>query len=130
MTREEAIRRLRYIRMDYLGYPPFLEPIDMAIEALQEPKTIMGIDIPYGSDKGIATLFKGKDDKLILKEVKEIMSVVRCKDCMHRHEDECPMYHEEWFTIDEGDGYVDDDYNVIDKTNDDGFCQYGERREP
>jgi hypothetical protein len=34
MTREEAIRRLRYIRMDYLGYPPFLEPIDMAIEAL------------------------------------------------------------------------------------------------
>lgn len=35
MTREEAIRRLRYIRMDYLGYPPFLEPIDMAIEALK-----------------------------------------------------------------------------------------------
>ena len=36
MTREEAIRRLRYIRMDYLGYPPFLEPIDMAIEALKD----------------------------------------------------------------------------------------------
>ena len=35
MNREEAIRRLRYIRMDYLGYPPFLEPIDMAIEALK-----------------------------------------------------------------------------------------------
>lgn len=58
---------------------------------------------------------------------KEKAEIVRCKDCMHRHEYECPMYHEEWFTIDEGDGYVDDDYNVIDKTYDDGFCQYGER---
>ena len=36
MTKEEAIRRLRYIRMDYLGYPPFLEPTDIAIEALQD----------------------------------------------------------------------------------------------
>ena len=59
----------------------------------------------------------------------DAVEVVRCKDCMHRHEYECPMYHEEWFTIDEGGGYEDDDYNVIDKTCDDGFCQYGEREE-
>lgn len=80
MTREEAI--------EWFKNNPFYqenhEPFNMAIEALSEPKTIIGIDIPHGSDKGIATLFKGKDDKLILEEIKEIMSVVRCKDCKHR----------------------------------------------
>jgi hypothetical protein len=39
------------------------------------------------------------------------------------------MYHEEWFTIDEGDGWYDDDFRVIDETQDDGFCYQGEREE-
>lgn len=82
MTNQEAIDRLKLIRSPYMEVA-----VDMAIEALKEPKTIIGIDISYGSDKGIATLFKGKDDKLTLEEVKEIMAVVRCKDC--RHTSEC-----------------------------------------
>ena len=90
MTREEAIKLLKHINIaytptdaygDYYDPQPYEEALDMAIEALQEPKTIIGIDIPYGSDKGIATVFKGKDDKLILEEVKELMrSWIPCSE--------------------------------------------------
>ena len=59
----------------------------------------------------------------------DVVKVVRCKECKHRYEVECPMYHEEWFTIDEGDGWYDDDFRVIDETQDDGFCYQGEREE-
>ena len=90
--------------------------IDMAIEALSEPKIIIGIDIPYGSDKGIATIFKSKDEKLTLEEVKEIMSVVRCKDCRWCQDD----YMGTWC------GRV----SGVRFTNADGFCSHGERREP
>ena len=55
--------------------------------------------------------------------------IVRCKDCKHRHEDECPMQFEEQFDIDEGDGYYDTEYIVHDYTRDDGFCSWGERSE-
>ena len=48
--------------------------------------------------------------------------VVRCKDCDNRHTDDCPMYHEEWYEIDEGDGYFDSDFTVHDYSQDDGFC--------
>lgn len=85
MTKEEAIKVITdYLNKDTAISPynsRFLNALYTAIEALKEPKTIIGIDIPYGSDKGMATLFKGKDDKLVLEEVKEIMAVVRCKDC-------------------------------------------------
>lgn len=54
--------------------------------------------------------------------------VVRCKDCIHRQTDKCPMYHEEWYTIDEGDGYFSDDWNVYDYTVDDGFCYLGDTK--
>lgn len=57
MTREEAIERI------------------MAIEALQEPKKIIGIDMPYGSDKGVKTIFKVADGKISLEEVEEIKPV-------------------------------------------------------
>ena len=92
----------------------------MAIEALTEPKTIIGIDIPYGSDKGLATVFKG-NEKMVLEEVKEIMAVVRCKDCrfaMIRTEEEMNKTIKpqpilcEWFCI----GVENDDY-----------CSHGER---
>ena len=56
--------------------------------------------------------------------------VVRCKDCKHRHGFDCPMYDEQWFTIDEGDGYYDSDFRIVDVTEDDGFCDCGERGEP
>lgn len=56
--------------------------------------------------------------------------VITCKDCKHRHEDECPMHFVEQIDIDEGDGYYDTDYIIHDYTQDDGFCSWGERREP
>lgn len=57
----------------------------------------------------------------------DAVEVVRCKDCKHRHEDECPMQFEEQFDIDEGDGYYDTNYIVHDYTQDDGYCSWGER---
>lgn len=81
MTREEAIKKINAIKKYLTAGNPIwdvreiAEVLDIAIEALQEPKTIIGIDIPYGSDKGIAIIFKGKDNKLTLEEVKEIMIV-------------------------------------------------------
>lgn len=118
MTREEAIKILKAISV-YECYPKSAseetkKALDMAIEALQEPKIIVGIDTPYGSDKGIATLFKGKDDKLILEDIKEVISVVRCKDCRfnkHPLNDLC--------LIKKAGIYPDDD----------DFCSYGKRRE-
>ena len=74
MTREEAIRRLRYIRMDYLGYPPFLEPIDMAIEALSEVR---------------CNDCKWNDD---------VIEVVRCKDCRWYE----PMYTDKEYDCPQG----------------------------
>lgn len=117
MTREEAIERIKWYFEEDDGIAAedvTKEAIVMAIEALSEPKTIIGIDIPYGSDKGLATLFKGKDEKMVLEEVKEIMTVVRCKDCRfnkHPSTDLCP--------IKKAGIYPDDD----------DFCSYGERRE-
>lgn len=63
----------------------------------------------------------------ILQEWKEkdMVSVVRCKECKHRYSCNCPMYYEERFTIDE----YDSDFRVIDDTQDDGFCDCGEREE-
>lgn len=52
--------------------------------------------------------------------------LVRCKDCIHRQTYKCPMYNEEWYTIDEGDGYLEDDWVVHDYTFDDGFCYLGD----
>lgn len=123
MTKEEAIRLIGWLKCT-TNREDDLEAIDMAIEALTEPKTIIGIDIPYGSDKGIATLFKSKDDKLILEEVKEIMSVVRCKDCKwymltdHNETEVCT--NKQW----------DISMAVYPIISADDFCSYGERREP
>ena len=92
MTREEAIRIIETVFQDEYVYKYYdsitHQALNMAIEALQEPKTIIGIDIPYGSDKGIATLFKGKDDKLILEEVKELMrSWIPCSEKLPEKEE-------------------------------------------
>lgn len=85
MNKEKAISRIQQA----LNVPNRLqglvlideESANMAIEALTEPKTIIGVDIPYESDKGIATIFKHKDDKLILEEVKELMrSWIPCSE--------------------------------------------------
>lgn len=59
-----------------------------------------------------------------------LQEVVRCKDCKHRgSETYCPMRFEEWYEIDEGDGYYDSDITTHDRTIDEGFCDRGERKE-
>ena len=58
--------------------------------------------------------------------LEDVVQVVRCKDCKHRGEYECPMYYEteiEW----DDDGYTEVDYVPHDSTMDDGFCDRGER---
>lgn len=113
MTKEEAIKILEEeAEFLYGGDEPYNKiAFDMAIEALQEPKTIIGIDVPYGSDKGIATIFKG-NEKMALEEVKEIMSVVRCKDCQYRKKVGTSYYCEL------------DEFNV----KDEDFCSWGKRK--
>lgn len=56
----------------------------------------------------------------------DAIEVVRCKDCKYRRENECPMYHEEWSVTEDGDDWL----NTNDYTDYNGFCDWGERREP
>ena len=57
------------------------------------------------------------------------IDLVQCKDCQHRETDDCPMYWVEWIMFEDCDGYTDNDYIVHDYTTDDGYCNYGERKE-
>ena len=51
----------------------------------------------------------------------DVVKVVRCKDCVNRHdEDKCPMCY--WT-------YDDDEEYFLDKSEDNGFCDRGARRE-
>lgn len=56
------------------------------------------------------------------------VEVVRCRDCKHRYGDECPMRHVEWVTY-EDDGFIERDDIVHDNTQDDGYCNFGERED-
>ena len=57
------------------------------------------------------------------------INLVQCKDCKHRETDDCPMYWVEWSIFEDCDGYTDDKYIVHDYTTDNGYCNYGERKE-
>lgn len=59
----------------------------------------------------------------------DAVEVVRCKDCRKRGSDDCPMFNREWRTIMRGNECVDD-FIFHDLTQPNGFCNYGERREP
>ena len=56
----------------------------------------------------------------------DAVEVVRCKNCKHRGDYGCPMYHEEYVEWDD-DGYREFDIVEHDRTRDDGFCDLGER---
>ena len=64
----------------------------------------------------------------VIRNTVEELKIVRCKDCDNRHTDDCPMYHEEWYEIDEGDGYVDNDFTIHDYSQDDGFCSWAKMK--
>ena len=59
--------------------------------------------------------------------LRDMVKVVRCKDCKLRGDYNCPMYWEELVEI-EDDGYRDIDWYEHDNTEDDGFCDRGERK--
>lgn len=64
-----------------------------------------------------------KDD-----EARDLVEVVRCKDCIFRGRTYCPMLWEELLTWEE-DGYQEYDYAYHDNTEDEGFCHKGERKD-
>ena len=74
---------------------------------------------------GATDIFDAVEDALQDTPTIDAVPVVRCKECKHRGGYHCPMYHTET-SLDDLDGF--DDYNV-DKTDGDGFCHRGERRE-
>lgn len=55
--------------------------------------------------------------------------IIRCKDCSKRYDEEgeCPMLFIESVTYDD-DGYIEVDDIFHDNTEDEGFCDRGERR--
>lgn len=59
----------------------------------------------------------------------DAVPVVRCCDCNNRNDEEkCPMCHTEEVTFDDGDGYIEYESWIKDKTDDNGFCHKWERR--
>ena len=55
-----------------------------------------------------------------------IVDVVRCKECKHRGTEECPMYHIELVEYDDY-GYLDLQDVIYDYTEDNGYCDRGEK---
>jgi hypothetical protein len=53
----------------------------------------------------------------------DAVPVVRCRECIHRGTDNCPMIQEDYY-YDEDDG---SDYVMRDYTEDNGFCHKGAR---
>ena len=64
----------------------------------------------------------------ILHSIKTIdaVPVVRCRECKYRYTEDCPMYFHSSYWHEGYEEYVDDD---TDHTEDDYFCQEGERKE-
>lgn len=56
----------------------------------------------------------------------DAVEVVRCRECKHRSTEDCPMYFHSSYWHEGYEEYVDDD---TDHTEDDYFCQEGERKE-
>ena len=56
----------------------------------------------------------------------DAVPVVRCRECKHRYTEDCPMYFHASYWHEGYEEYVDDD---TDHTEDDYFCQEGERKE-
>lgn len=56
----------------------------------------------------------------------DAVPVVRCKDCVLRGDDKCPMMWWEEIVTDD-DGWSEYNYTPHDRTTDDGFCHMGRR---
>lgn len=100
-------------------------PLDKSLDYISRDMTIKmlfdGFD--YVDNESFGYLLA----KLKTLPAADVVEVVRCKDCKYRNEAECPMYHEEDIEWDD-DGYIERDTIYHDWTEDDGFCERGERR--
>ena len=56
----------------------------------------------------------------------DAVPVVRCRDCIHRYTENCPMFFHASYWHEGYEEYVDDD---TDHTEDDYFCAEGKRKE-
>ena len=56
----------------------------------------------------------------------DAVPVVRCRECIHRYTEDCPMYFHSSYWHEGYEEYVDDD---TDHTEDNYFCPKGKRRE-
>ena len=64
-------------------------------------------------------------EKLSMAPSVDAVSVVRCEDCMHRGEMECPMRFEDYIS----NGGDDGDWVIHDWTAEYGFCHCGEKKD-
>ena len=56
----------------------------------------------------------------------DAVPVVRCRECIHRYTENCPMFFHASYWHEGYEEYVDDD---TDHTEDDYFCPEGKRKE-
>ena len=56
----------------------------------------------------------------------DAVPVVRCRECIHRYTENCPMFFHASYWHESYEEYVDDD---TDHTEDDYFCPEGKRKE-
>ena len=83
----------------------------------------------FSSDFAANVIETVQDNYLELAPTVDAVEVVRCKDCKYRgNEIECPMCFEQEIEWDD-DGYTEVDWITHDRTQDDGFCHIGERKD-
>lgn len=75
-----------------------------------------------GDRRGVETCIAVLEDM----QTMDAVPVVRCRECKHRYTENCPMYFHASYWHEGYEEYVDDD---TDHTEDDYFCQEGERKE-
>lgn len=124
MTPKEAIEYLNIMKLstedDSVGGLK-KEVCDIAIEALSVVEQIRW-------ERDIA-LHQLEEIGLGFGEMADVQKVVRCKDCVHRNDEEkCPMLFGKWEDYND-DGYIESDWVVTENTEDEGFCHKGKRFE-
>lgn len=75
-----------------------------------------------GDRRGVETCIAVLEDMPTV----DAVPVVRCRECIHRYTEDCPMYFHSSYWHEGYEEYVDDD---TDHTEDDYFCPKGKRRE-
>ena len=78
-------------------------------------------ECPFCGGEGFVFKSYNCDPITLMKHV----DVVRCRECIHRYMEDCPMYFHSSYWHEGYEEYVDDD---TDHTEDDYFCPKGKRK--